>query len=87
MTVRVFSFDELGSCDLVVDAVYLGGSSGGAGDDPLSKLMPCGNMGGFRKVGTGMDPRLVVLYSSLGDREWPDRLDQEAGAFTYYGDN
>lgn len=86
MSVKAFSFDDLPEADLVVDAVYLGGTSKTIGDDPLSKLMRCGNQGGFRTVG-GNPTKYVVLYSSQADRDWPDDLDTATGIFTYYGDN
>ena len=47
------SFDQLTTSSLVVDAVYEGGSSGNAGDDPISKLLKgTGNQGGFRVSGS-----------------------------------
>lgn len=39
---RVVDFESLGNADLIVDAVYKGGTAGHAGDDPLSKLLRCG---------------------------------------------
>ena len=51
--------------------------------------MGCRNLGGFRPVGrlTVPDCKFVVLYSSLDDPDWHDRLDIENGLFIYYGDN
>lgn len=86
---RVFEFDNLEGADLLVDALYKGGTAGHAGDDPLNKVLPVGNQGGFRIAG-GADPRdceLAVLYSSLSDPDWPDYLDVETGEFVYFGDN
>ena len=84
----VFPFDGLSTADLVVDAVYEGGTAGNVGDDPLALLLPCGNQGGFRyKKGPDGDPLFVVLYSDLADPDWPDVLDVELGRFTYWGDN
>lgn len=80
-------FDELPSADLVVDRVYRGGSRGSVADDPLSKLLPVGNQGGFRYWGKRDAPRLVVLYTSGVEPDWPDVLDPASGAFTYFGDN
>src|ERR1700722_13239698 len=80
-------FDELASADLVVDRVYRGGSQGSVADDPLAKLLPVGNQGGFRYWGKRDDPRLVVLYTSGVQPDWPDVLDPATGAFTYFGDN
>lgn len=83
-------FDQLGHSDLVLDAVYAGGSSGHSGDDALARLLPgTGNQGGFRYAGspTKGAVRLAVLYTSGGEVDWPDYLDAETGTFTYYGDN
>src|SRR5262249_33592162 len=56
--------------------------------EALSKLLPgIGNLGGFRAAGLGKDKKLVVLYTSGEDRDWPDRLDLSTGQFGYYGDN
>jgi hypothetical protein len=45
----VVEFDRLAGADLVLDRVYRGGGGkGGTRDDPLCKLLPVGNQGGFR---------------------------------------
>lgn len=80
-------FEELSSADLVVDRVYRGGALGSVADDPLSKLLPVGNQGGFRYWGKRDAPRLVVLYTSGAEADWPDALDPATGTFTYFGDN
>lgn len=81
-------FEQLDRVDrLVVDTVYKGGTRGNAADDPISKLVGCGNQGGFRIVGRGGRTYLVVLYTSLSDPDWPDFLDVVSGSFVYYGDN
>jgi len=85
---KIVPYGELSSTDLVVDAVYEGGSAGNAADDPIGKLLPgIGNQGGFRLAGRGADKRFVVLYSSGEDIDWPDRIDPITGKFVYYGDN
>lgn len=85
---KEFPFEELKTVDLSVDALYRGGTHGNAGDDPISKLVGCGNQGGFRYVGTqNKGVRLCALYSDLADVDWPDSLDLESGIFVYYGDN
>jgi len=86
---RIIPFEDLDRSDLFVGAVYLGGSRGNAGDDPLAKLLPVGNQGGYRHAGspTKGTVRLSVLYTSGAEEEWPDELDAEAGVFTYFGDN
>ncbi|MFM7583210.1 MAG: restriction endonuclease [Caldilinea sp.] len=83
---RVIPLSALPTADLLVDAVYEGGIAGNTGDDPLSKLLRCGNQGGFRRVGSPA-ARYVVLYSSQEDPDWPDGLDISTGLFVYYGDN
>ena len=85
----VVPFSDLAIADLVVDRVYKGGSAGNRGDDPIAKLLPVGNAGGFRFLGspTRGDVRCLVLYTSAADVDWPDRLDVGSGTFTYYGDN
>lgn len=83
-----FLFAELASADLIVDAKYEGGHSGHVGDDPLGRLLPVGNQGGFRYSGSPQGgTKLVALYTSGGDPDWPDNLDRETGRFTYFGDN
>ena len=84
---REFPFEALGGSDLHVDAVYKGGRAGNSGDDPISRLLPVGNMGGFRYSGTGAQILLCALYSNMTDRDWPDRLYPESGRFVYFGDN
>lgn len=82
------AFEKLETADLIVDALYKGGMFQDIRDDPLSKLMGCGNQGGFRiVVGVSSKPLLVILYSSLNDPDWPDNIDAQTGIFTYYGDN
>lgn len=82
-------FNNLSATDLIVDAIYEGGTKGNASDDPLVKLLPVSNQGGFRYVGNILSNsiRAVVLYSSMDDVDWPDFLDEETGIFHYYGDN
>lgn len=87
--IRAVPFEELGDADLVLDATYAGGARGNAGDDPLARLLPVGNQGGFRYAGSPLQQsvRLVVLYTSGRETDWPDFLDPVSGDFTYYGDN
>lgn len=77
-----FPFATLASTDLIVDAVYEGGRSGNAGDDPLTSLIGVSNMGGFRYLGTKESPYLIVLTSSFNDPDWPDDLNRETGLLT-----
>jgi len=80
-------FAELSTANLTIDCLYRGGALGHSGDDVIGKLLPVGNQGGFRYHGRRGERRLVVLYTSLADADWPDRLDPETGRFLYYGDN
>lgn len=86
---KIISFEKLKDSHLYLDALYKGGSKGNAGDDPISKLLNCGNQGGFRYSGSINPPKFnyVILYSSSVDPDWPDTLDLQMGRFTYYGDN
>lgn len=83
------AFEQLRTADLSVDQTYLSGRAGHAGDDPLAVLLPVGNQGGFRYAGSPQQGtvRLVVLYTSGVNEDWPDVLDIASGTFTYYGDN
>ncbi|EEZ95935.1 restriction endonuclease [Legionella longbeachae] len=85
---KIYSFDALTNADLIVDAVYEGGNSGNTSDDPISKIIKgIGNMGGFRLAGQEASKKLIVLYTSMEDGDWPDSLDTSKGQFIYYGDN
>ena len=85
---NVVAYGDLKTCDIIVDAVYEGGSVANVAADPLSKLLPgVGNQGGFRAAGRGDDKKLVVLYTSGEDVDWPDSLDLSTGQLIYYGDN
>jgi hypothetical protein len=58
---KVFPFSVLPTADLVIDAVYEGGTKGNTADDVLGRLIPgAGNQGGFRAVGSWDVPRLVI---------------------------
>ncbi|MFI6773974.1 restriction endonuclease [Nocardia sp. NPDC050412] len=83
------AFDDLVTADLHVERRYLGGTKGTAGDDPVARLLPVGNQGGFRYKGSVANDavKLVVLYTSGSAPGWPDSLDPETGIFTYFGDN
>lgn len=83
-------FTQLSGQDLVVDRLYCGGSAPGAGSDPVYRLLPgLPNVGGFRVSGSVVkeQTRLVVLYTSGEEGDWPDVLDPATGDFAYYGDN
>jgi hypothetical protein len=82
-------YQWLAGVDFIVEQVYRGGTRGTVADDPLSTLLPVGNQGGFRYKGSPAqgNVRLVVLYTSGQNTDWPDELDVTTGTFTYYGDN
>lgn len=86
---RPVTFADAPRADLRIDRVYEGGTSGTMADDVLSKMFPVGNQGGFRYNGSPSkhNVRLIVLYTSGADLDWPDAIDPETGDFTYYGDN
>lgn len=80
-------FDALSGADLTIDTRYEAGPWHNVRSDPLARLLPVGNQGGFRYFGSRPLPRLVVLYTTGGVAEWPDELDEATGTATYYGDN
>ena len=43
-------FAQLSAADLIVERIYMGGTSGHAGDDPLAAMLPVGNQGAFGTV-------------------------------------
>jgi hypothetical protein len=83
-----YAFTALSTADLVIDATYESDRSiKNVAGEPLAKLTGTGNQGGFRFCGPNSDPKLVVLYSTMAEPNWPDSLDEENGVFVYYGDN
>ncbi|WP_204279676.1 hypothetical protein, partial [Serratia marcescens] len=81
---KIVSVDQLSITDLHVDAVYQGGRSGNAGDDPFPRLLGMSNQGGFRYRGDIAGRlEMMLLTSSFSDPDWPDALDRETGVFTY----
>lgn len=85
-----FSFNELGSADLIIDAIYEGDKTSNTyGAEPLHHLLPgLGTQGGFRKrKGLGEDIIGLVLTSTGNEPDWPDELNPFSGTYTYYGDN
>lgn len=80
-------FDALPRADLTVDTRYEAGPWHNVRSDPLARLLPVGNQGGFRYYGSRPSPRLAVLYTTGAIAEWPDELDEATGTATYYGDN
>jgi hypothetical protein len=76
---KVIPFDHLAGADLTVEAIYEGGTAGHAADDPLGKLVPVGNQGGFRYAGSSRndDLRLVACIpaarTATGRMRWTSR--------------
>lgn len=86
--VDIINYTELSTADLLVNTVYEGEEGGKITGEPISKLIPkTANLGGFRASGKGKRKKYVVLCTSGGGEDWPDRLDPSTGIFTYYGDN
>jgi hypothetical protein len=78
-------FDDLGSADLIKGAIYKGGLKNNLSSEPLSKLLKVGNQSGIRFTGTTEKPKMVVLFTSLNDKDWPDLIQDDK--VIYYGDN
>jgi hypothetical protein len=58
----VVPFEDLPNTDLIVDQLYDGGRSGTMADDPLARLLPVGNQGGFRAT---MGSQPAVKYAAV----------------------
>lgn len=84
---RIYPYNELSRADLIIDAVYEGAPGGKLSGEALGKLLPVGNQGGFRAAGSRGSDKLVALFTSGDDPDWPDTLDVNTGQFIYYGDN
>ncbi|MBR6574221.1 MAG: restriction endonuclease [Clostridia bacterium] len=87
-------FEQISTSNLIVDAIYEGGTAKNLGSEVLSKILRVGNSGGFRKCmkrsGDGKrtnEEAYVCIYSSGEEIEWRDELDRTLGRFTYWGDN
>ncbi|MGY5879438.1 MAG: hypothetical protein RTV31_04260 [Candidatus Thorarchaeota archaeon] len=83
----VIKFDDLDNADLIVDAIYERGDTHEFQYEPLQKLLSVANQGGFRPSGKKGNYNFVILFSTLDNVDWPDRLDLTTGEFVYYGDN
>ena len=75
-------FTEIDTADLLVDAVYEGGTAKNLGSEVLSKVMHVGNSGGFRKCmklgengKKAKDVAYVCIYTTGEEIEWRERLD------------
>lgn len=85
----VVEFENLHRSDLTLGTIYRGGSQGTIADDPLARIMPVGNQGGFRYKGSPVQDtvRLVAMFTTGEEHEWPDHLQESTGILTYFGDN
>jgi hypothetical protein len=81
------SFENLSGSDLVVDSVYISGSEPNLKSEVLSKLLPVGNVGGFRWSGTWDKATIVLLTSNSTEPLWPDAYDPGRKILRYFGDN
>ena len=59
------AFSQLSNSNLYIDAIYEGGKVGNVIDDPIRKIFPVGNQGGFRLAGSLNQIKYLVLYTSL----------------------
>jgi Restriction endonuclease AspBHI N-terminal len=86
---NTIKFENLFNSDLIVEAIYEGGDNDNVSDDPISKLLKCENMGGFRISGLKKtnNYKLCALNSDLINPDWPDEIEKETGKFIYFGDN
>ena len=87
-------FAEIDAANLIVDAVYEGGTTKNLGSEVLSKVMHVGNSGGFRKCmkldengEKTKEVAYVCIYTTGEEIEWRDEVDRTLGRFTYWGDN
>ena len=71
---NIIKFEDLSKSDLIVDAIYEGGTFKNTKDDPINKLIPVGNMGGFRYNGKLDNLNFLVLYTDCSDLDWPDTI-------------
>ena len=86
---RIFTWHDLPTSDLIVDAIYKGGKQGhGKANEVINRLLPgMPNSSGFRYAGSFETTPVVVLYTTSNEPSWPDELDPYRGTFIYYGDN
>jgi len=82
---KIIPFELLQNADLIRGALYKGGRVPNLSSEPISKLLPVGNQSGIRFSGSTISPKLVVLYTTLKDNDWPDEI--LSNKVIYYGDN
>jgi hypothetical protein len=81
------TFENLAGSDLVVNTIYQSGSAPNLKSEVLSRLLPVGNVGGFRWSGTWDKANIVVLTSNSNEVLWPDSYDRDGKMLRYFGDN
>ena len=64
-SMKIYPFNKLSSSDLIIDAIYEGGNKGNVGDDPINKIVPVGNQGGFRYAGSIENLKYIILFDSV----------------------
>lgn len=82
---KTIPFEFLKKADLIKGATYKGGKINNLSSEPISKIVPVGNQSGIRFSGKAESPKIVVLYTSLADDDWPDEIIHNK--VIYYGDN
>lgn len=82
---KIIPFEQLEGAHLIKGATYKGGRVPNLSSEPISKLLPVGNQSGIRFSGSTTSPKLVVLYTTLKDKDWPDEI--ISNKIIYYGDN
>jgi hypothetical protein len=77
---------DVPQADLVPGTTYEGGPS--LSDEALYRLLGTANMGGIRSknASTGATA-FLALFSTFEEIEWPDKIDEDTGEVTYFGDN
>lgn len=74
--------------NLTIDCVYASPAlHKNAKDEVISKLMGVGIQGGIRSIGSKLNAKYVVLFTTGEDLYWQDTIDEELGVLMYFGDN
>lgn len=89
------NFADLPGADLQVEGIYRGGTKGDISSDPLARLLPVGNLGGFRYKAASNRQRggrlqladvAIMALKMENHPDWPDTLDESSGRLWYFGD-
>jgi hypothetical protein len=57
-----FKDTDILHASLIIDAIYKGNASSAGGFDSLPSLLGCGNLGGFRKVGSAKSGYKYIIF-------------------------